>query len=199
MTIVGPTLADLRAFDSGPGNMALDEVARVESGGADGYDAGGARAARGTIDRSLIAELFAHPFFATPAPRSTGREAFGAAWTAPLIARHAGKLDDLLATLTRFTAEAIHRSWKDLGGPAQPADVVVSGGGVHNATLMAHLAELFAPAPVVTSAADGFDPDAMEAIAFAILANETLFGNPGDVPAATGARGPRVLGKIVPP
>jgi anhydro-N-acetylmuramic acid kinase len=109
-------------------------------------------------------------------------------------------LDDLLATLTRFTAEAIRRSYALHVEPRATVDeVLVSGGGAHNPTLMGHLAELFAPVPVASTDRDMIDPDAKEAIAFAVLANETLFGLPGNVPAATGARGPRVLGKIVPP
>jgi anhydro-N-acetylmuramic acid kinase len=79
------------------------------------------------------------------------------------------------------------------------AEVLVSGGGARNRTLMADLAEVLAPASVRSLEAAGVDPDAKEAVAFAVLANETLFGRPGNVPAATGARGPRVLGKIVLP
>jgi anhydro-N-acetylmuramic acid kinase len=77
-----------------------------------------------------------------------------------------------------------------------PDEVYISGGGALNPTLMAHLTQLIAPVPVATSAALGVDPEAKEAIAFAVLANETLFGHPGNVPSVTGATGPRVLGKI---
>jgi anhydro-N-acetylmuramic acid kinase len=189
--------ADLLAFDTGPGNMPLDAVARAASRGPLGYDVDGARAARGTIDQGLLDELHKHPFFDRPPPRSTGREEFGDAWLAPLLSRFLGREDDLLATLTRLTAESISRSyarWVPIGID----EVYVSGGGVHNATLMRHLAELCAPAPVASTEVVGVDPDAREAIAFAILANETLMGRPGNVVRATGARGPRVLGKIVP-
>jgi len=197
VTIVAARLEELLAFDTGPGNMPLDDATRIATGGAEAYDRGGARAARGTIDRPLVAQLLAHPFFALPPPRSTGREAFGHDFVAPLAARFAGRPDDLLATLTRFVAESIHASYDAHVSPRfSPDEVVVSGGGVHNATLMTHLAELFAPLPVVTTAGDGVDPDAKEAVAFAVLGNETLFGRPGNVPSATGARGPRVLGKL---
>ena len=200
VTVVTESLSGVFAFDTGPGNMALDAVARAASGGAQALDLGGARARAGRIDEALLAELAAAPFLALAPPRSTGREAFGTAWVAPLLPRYAGRLDDLLATLTRFTALAIRRSYAAFVEPRVRVDeVLVSGGGVHNDTLMAHLGELFAPIPVRSTAALGVDPDAKEAIAFAILAHETLFGLPGNVPAATGAAGPRVLGKIVPP
>jgi anhydro-N-acetylmuramic acid kinase len=178
------------AFDTGPGNMPLDEAARALHG--EPCDRDGARAARGQIDAALVAELHGHPFFALAPPRSTGREAFGAVFVTPLLGRAAP--DDLLATLTRFVAESIHRA---VAGFAVD-ELFASGGGVHKATLLAHLAALFAPIPVRTTAACGVDPDAKEAIAFAILAHETLHGRPGNIPAATGASGPRVLGSITP-
>jgi len=113
----------------------------------------------------------------------------------PLLTRYPNRHDDLLATLTRFSAEAIARSYREML-PAMPDEVFVSGGGALNPTLMRHLSELLAPVPVTNSATLGVDPEAKEAIAFAVLANQTLFGAPGNVPAVTGAVGPRVLGKI---
>jgi anhydro-N-acetylmuramic acid kinase len=201
VTIVPEDLDGVFAFDTGPGNMALDEVTRVASGATESFDRDGARAARGRIDPSLLLELHRMPFFSLPPPRSTGREVFGADWVRPLIDRFAACLDDLIATLARFTAETIRRSYAEHVEPRTRVDeVLVSGGGVHNTTLMRHLAELFAPIPVgTTDDKDMIDPDAKEAIAFAVLANETVHGLPGNVPAATGARGPRVLGKIIPP
>lgn len=196
VTLVGDRLDSVVAFDNGPGNMALDAVARAASGGREAFDMDGGRAARGTIDAALLAELHRHPYLAQPLPKSTGRELFGKDFAFPLLGRYEGRLDDLLATLTRFTAEAIARSYRELL-PAPPDEVYVSGGGALNTTLMRHLAVLLAPIPVNSSDALGLDPKAKEAIAFAVLANETLFGRPGNVPAATGAVGPRVLGKLV--
>lgn len=195
VTLVGDSLDDLRAFDNGPGNMPLDSVARAASAGAEPFDDGGRRAARGAIDRRLLEELHRHPYLARPAPKSTGRETFGKPFVYPLLGRYGGRLDDLLATLTRFSAEAIARSYRELL-PAMPDEVFLSGGGALNDTLRAHLDELLAPVPVATTAALGIDPKAKEAMAFAVLANETLFGHAGNVPRATGASGPRVLGKI---
>jgi anhydro-N-acetylmuramic acid kinase len=196
--------ADPVAFDTGPGNMALDAVARAASRGVDVYDVDGRRAARGQIDAALLAELHRHPFLAQPPPKSTGRELFGRPFIYPLLDRFSARapsapglspLDDLLATLTRFTAETIARSYRE-HLPAPPDEIYLCGGGAANPTLRAHLEALCAPVPVRDTGHLGIPPKAKEAVAFAVLANETLFGHPGNVPRATGARGGRVLGKI---
>jgi anhydro-N-acetylmuramic acid kinase len=204
VSLVGARLPELVAFDNGPGNMALDAVARAASRGLESYDKDGQRAARGRIDQELLADLHRHPYLAMPPPKSTGRELFGRSFVYPLLDRYrerkgsapgSSPLDDLLATLTRFTAEAIATSYRQ-HLPVFPDEVYVCGGGAHNGTLLRHLGELCAPATVTDTSALGLDPDAKEAVAFAVLANETLFGHPGNVPRATGADGPRVLGKI---
>ena len=195
VTLVSDRLEDLVAFDNGPGNMPLDTVARAASQGREAFDRDGARAARGDIDVGLLTELHRHPYLSQPLPKSTGRETFGKDFVYPLLTRFHSRHDDLLATLTRFSAEAIARSYREML-PAMPDEVFVSGGGALNPTLMRHLSELLAPVPVTNSATLGVDPEAKEAIAFAVLANQTLFGAPGNVPAVTGAVGPRVLGKI---
>jgi anhydro-N-acetylmuramic acid kinase len=195
VTLVSNRLDDLVAFDNAPGNMPLDAVARAASAGSEAFDRDGARAARGAIDVGLLTELHRHPYLSQPLPKSTGRETFGKDFVYPLLTRFEHRYDDLLATLTRFSAEAIARSYREML-PAMPDEVFISGGGALNPILMRHLAELLAPVPVATSAALGVDPEAKEAIAFAVLANQTLFGAPGNIPAVTGAIGPRVLGKI---
>jgi len=133
VTLLGDTVEATVAFDNGPGNMALDTVVRAASGGLDDFDAQGARAARGTIDVALLRELHRHPYLSRPIPKSTGRELFGKGFASPLLARYDGRLDDLLATLTRFTAEAIVRSYRELL-PVPPDEVYVSGGGAMNHT-----------------------------------------------------------------
>ena len=195
VTLVADTLGGTVAFDNGPGNMALDAVSRAASNGREPFDRDGARAARGHIDHALLAELNQHPYLRLPPPKSTGRELFGKSFVYPLLARYEQHLDDLQATLTRFSAEAIARSYRELL-PFPPEEVYVSGGGALNLTLMRHLTELLAPARVGTTRDLGVDPEAKEALLFAVLANETLFGHAGNVPSATGAAGPRVLGKI---
>jgi len=195
VTLIGDTLEGTVAFDNGPGNMALDAVSRAASNGTEPFDCDGVRAARGRVDPVLLAELHQHPYLRLPPPKSTGRELFGKAFVYPLLARYEGRLDDLQATLTRFSAEAIARSYRELL-PVPPEEVYVSGGGALNLTLMRDLAQAAAPTRVGTTHDLGVDPEAKEALLFAVLANETLFGHPGNVPAATGAVGPRVLGKI---
>jgi anhydro-N-acetylmuramic acid kinase len=195
VTLVSSRLEDLVAFDNAPGNMPLDTVARAASAGAEAFDRDGVRAARGAIDAGLLTELHRHPYLAMPLPKSTGRETFGRDFVYPLLARYEHRKDDLIATLTRFSAEAIARSYREML-PAMPDEVFVSGGGALNPVLMRHLKELLAPIRVDTSAALGVDPEAKEAISFAVLANQTLFGMAGNIPAVTGAAGPRVLGKV---
>jgi anhydro-N-acetylmuramic acid kinase len=204
VTLIGAGFDDLVAFDTGPGNMALDAVARAASRGVEAYDVDGRRAARGQVDAELLAELHRHPFLALAPPKSTGRDLFGRSFVYPLLDRFGARapsapglspLDDLLATLTRFTAETIARAYRE-HLPAPPDEIYLCGGGAANPTLRGHLEALCAPTPVRDTGALGVVPKAKEAVAFAVLANETLFGHPGNVPRATGARGPRVLGKI---
>jgi anhydro-N-acetylmuramic acid kinase len=195
VTLVGDRIADIVAFDNGPGNMPIDAVARAASGGLEAFDRDGVRGACGAIDAALLTELHRHPYLALPPPKTTGREDFGKDFVYPLLGRYEGRLDDLLATLTRFTAETIARSYREVL-PVVPDEVYVSGGGALNPTLMRHLVELLAPIPVSSTSVLGVDPEAKEAIAFAVLANQTLFGAAGNVPAVTGAIGPRVLGKL---
>lgn len=196
VTVVTDRLETVRAFDLGPANMPLDLVVHAWTGGSETFDRDGTRAAAGRVDAALVAELLRHPFLAVPPPKSTGREAFGDVFVQPLLRRYAGREADLLASLTRFVAESVAagvRRW--VGEPI--AELLVSGGGARNRTLMAALGAVLAPIPVRSLEAVGLDPDAKEAVAFAVLANETLFGHPGNVPGATGAAGPRVLGKLI--
>ena len=198
VTIVGDQLERVSAFDLGPANMPLDAVVEGWTGGAETYDRDGRRAAAGRVDPALIEELLAHPFLALPPPKSTGRETFGEAFVRPLLARYRGREADLLASLTRFVAETAALGLRrHAGGPVD--EVLVSGGGVRNPVLMNALRQVLSPVPVRSLAEVGMDPDAKEAVAFAVLANQTLFGRPGNLPGATGAAGSRVLGKIVLP
>ena len=200
VTLLGASLDELLGFDTGPANMCLDLAVQAASGGLERYDRDGARAARGAVDATLLHELLADPYFAAPPPKSTGRERFGRALVDPLLARFAGRLDDLVATLTAFTVESVALALERFVLPHRRVTRLwVSGGGVHNRTLLARLAARLAPLPVASLAERGMDPDAKEAVGFAILAHETLFAAPGNVPTATGARGPRILGKITLP
>jgi anhydro-N-acetylmuramic acid kinase len=186
---------DVIAFDTGPGNMLMDGLTRHLTEGRLGYDKGGALAAQGAIDDAWLRRLLRHPYFRRKPPKSTGREDFGDAFVEQLVGEAEGRdAAGVLATVTALTAESIARACTRFLGPVD--ELIASGGGCYNDTLMAMLAERFPR--VATSDDYGIPADAKEAIAFAILANETMAGRPGNLPGATGAAHPAVLGKIVP-
>ena len=191
----------LLAFDTGPGNMVIDRLAWRATGGRRSFDAGGRLAARGTIDARLLAELMCHPFLARRPPKSTGREQFGVHFADELWRRGRRQRlgpEDLLATATAFTARSIADAYaRFLPGPVD--EVVLCGGGARNRTLLGMLrAELPRRTKLVPPERFGVTAESREAVCFAILAWATLKGLAGNVPAATGARQPVVLGKIVP-
>jgi anhydro-N-acetylmuramic acid kinase len=200
VTLVTQGAEDVLAFDTGPGNAPLDAAAALLTDGRARCDEGGALAARGQVDEAEVQALLAHPFFRKPPPRSADRSTFGEELVRALVGRRPELSGpDVLATLTEFVARSVAEACREhLPADARPVDCVVSGGGVHNATLMGRLGRLLHPLPVRTSDAFGIDPDAKEAVAFAVLANETVHGHAGNLPRATGARWPVVLGKLVP-
>jgi len=186
------------AFDTGPGNMLIDEAARRATDGAWTYDQDGMLAAQGHVDESLLADWMAEPFFQLQPPRSTGRELFGMQrateyWSQAMqrgLSPH-----DIVATLTALTVRSIEHAYRTFF-PVFPDEVVVSGGGGRNHTLMAMLAERLAPAHVATSGEYGLAMEAKEAVAFAVLAYESWHRRSGNIPAATGASRAVVLGSI---
>lgn len=192
------------AFDTGPANMILDGLMRAFTSGRLRYDKDGTYSSRGEADETLLATLLRAPFFRAPPPKSTGRELFGRAYVKSLIdsARRRGLTHaDTLATAAELTARSIAESYKRFILKKTPVrETLLCGGGVHNRDVVARLERHLEPLGVeVKSTADyGVDPDAVEAIAFALLAYETLRGRPGNVPRATGASAPRVLGAVVP-
>ena len=190
---------ELRAFDIGPGNMPLDAAVALLVPGSPGYDEDGKLAAAGKADEGLVAWVLSHPFFSQPVPRSCGREEFGEPFVRQALRQSAGlSAADILASLTVACGRAIGETIAGLQGTdGCPWEIIASGGGVHNLTLMATIAET-TRMPLRRSDDFGIPSDAKEAMAFAFLALECLQGRPGNVPAATGAAGPRVLGKIVP-
>lgn len=193
---------DVLAFDTGPGVAVIDAVVEILSEGAERYDTDGRRAAAGSVSQDLMGLLLEDPYFQQRPPKSTGRERYGYAYARELIrrGREMGLGDgDLVATATALTARTIADGYR-LAEPAEtPEDCIVSGGGARNPTLMQMLAEQLAPLPVTDLSALGWDPDAKEAVAFAILAHLFQTGRPGNLPSVTGARGPRLLGKLTPP
>ncbi len=190
---------DVRAFDTGPGNMLIDALAQRLFGMP--YDPEGRYAAQGRPDESLLAELLYEPYFLKPPPKSTGREYFGEAFLTAFLekAESMGVTDphDQIATLTALTAASVYQAYARYVRETHPFDVlIVSGGGVHNRTLMALLERYFSPIPVRSVADYGLDPDAKEACCFAVLAHELLNGVPTNLPSVTGARRATLLGKL---
>jgi anhydro-N-acetylmuramic acid kinase len=198
----GAGLDRLTAFDCGPANMLLDGV--VEAAGAEGarYDEGGAIAARGRANLDVVREFLSDPFFDRAAPKSAGREEFGRAYRDRFLARTEGDaLEDRLRTAVGIVAAAIVKgiAQSSPSSAAVPDEIVVSGGGARNLTLLRALEAAVPGVRVVGSDAYGVPEEAKEAMAFAFLARETWHGRPGNVPSATGAREEVVLGSITPP
>jgi anhydro-N-acetylmuramic acid kinase len=204
LTIVPPrgSTAPLVAFDTGPGNALIDAAAELATNGTSTYDADGALARRGRVDETLLAELMTHPYYAQQPPKSTGRETFGRPYVQELAARLApageGAWADLIATLTALTVRTIAQAVQQHARAAEPAELVVTGGGARNPVLIEMLRRTLAPLSVRTGGDAGIDPDAKEAIAFAALAWAWLEEVPANEPGATGARGSRVLGSYTP-
>jgi anhydro-N-acetylmuramic acid kinase len=192
----------LLAFDTGPGNALLDLAAERATEGRLRCDVDGRLAARGRVDAALLERLLSDPFFAQEPPRSTGRERFGHALLERVVAervpRDEGAWADLIATLTAFTARAIGDAYRRWVLPRGLDEVVITGGGAKNPALVEAIRAELAPVWLGGADALGLDPDAREAAAFAVLAWAHLLGAAGNVPEATGARGPRVLGSLTP-
>jgi anhydro-N-acetylmuramic acid kinase len=199
-TVVPFRLEDVFAFDSGPGNMPIDGAVRALTGGRQAYDDGGAMAAKGRIDATLLARLLDHPFFERTPPKSTGREDFGPeVYLAGVLDAPTLPPEDIVATVTAAVARSIVDAHDRFIVPRHRVTrVVVSGGGAHNRTLLCQLRDGLPGADVVTSDSLGIPSDAREAIAFAILGNEAVCGTPANVPSATGASHPAILGKLTP-
>jgi anhydro-N-acetylmuramic acid kinase len=191
----------LLAFDSGPGNMLLDAIVRARTRGRLAMDAHGRLAGRGNVCRSLLARLMAHPYQRRRPPKTTGRETFGLQAMRPRFGRYWTTLstEDLLATATLFTARSIVMHCERFLRPRGPIDdVIVGGGGSRNPVLMRQLQAALPSSRVATMETYGYDSRAIEAMAFALLAYETLHGRPNNVPAATGAARTVTMGKILP-
>lgn len=198
----GGDASAVSGFDTGPGNVLLDEFVRAAGLSEMGYDPDGRLATAGSVLPSLLMELLAHPFVRKAPPKSTGREMFGPAFVAEyrlrLQAGGAGALDGL-ATLAAFTADAVAENFRRFVAPELDVrELVVMGGGARNRFLVRRLAADLPACRVCCAEELGYDARAVEAIAFAVLAYLTAAGLAGNLPAVTGAAGPRVLGCIVP-
>ena len=198
----GGALADVIAFDTGPGNAVLDGLVRVGTHGLARHDEAGKLAASGRVHEALLEELLADPFFSLPPPRSTGRESFGDGYAERLaeVSESMGlSLEDTLATAVELTAASIEQAVREHLSPRSKVDAVyASGGGVRNVSLMLALRRRLDGIRLDRLDALGVSAGTKEALAFAFLAHLTLCGEAGNVPGATGARHAVVLGSITP-
>lgn len=197
-------LDDVRAFDTGPGNILIDGMVTLLTGGRLTYDRDGELAAAGTVDDGLLVRLLADPYLAMVPPKTTGREYYGIPMCRDIL-RDAGlagltldsgpdRTRDVIATVTAFTAKSIAGAYERwLPGLDE---VIVGGGGARNPTLLRMLADAVAPVPVTTLERHGIDSDVKEAMFFALMAHDALAGRATNVPSATGARRAVPLGKV---
>jgi anhydro-N-acetylmuramic acid kinase len=184
---------DVIAFDTGPGNMVMDQLVTIHTGGKQSFDRNGRIAAKGKVHRDVVDRLMRDPFYRAKPPKSAGREQYGREFVAMLVALGL-PMEDLVATATAFTARTVAEGVRRFA--PKTAELVVSGGGVRNPVLMRFLSEELPGVRVAPSSEFGIDPDAKEAIAFAIMAYETWHRRPSNLPSATGARHPVILGKV---
>jgi anhydro-N-acetylmuramic acid kinase len=203
VTVVPPggDVRGVRAFDTGPGVAIIDAVTRLLNPSMT-FDTDGALAAAGTPVDSVVDRLLAHPYFSTEPPKSTGRELFDRGYAESLAAdcrsaKPGATPEDIVGTATALTARSIADSYRRFL-PEPITEVLVSGGGAKNPTLTRMIERALAPISVRPFADRYFDGEAKEAVAFALLAHLHLESRAGNVPRATGARGPRLLGKLTP-
>ena len=198
----GAEAEDVYGFDTGPGNMVMDGLVRAFSRGRRHYDSEGRMAARGKVLEDLLAQALRYPFIRKRPPKSAGREQFGQEFVKRFfLSRLPGaRAEDLLRTANALTAATVAGALRRFVFPRTGIGrLVVSGGGAHNQLLMRRFGELLPEIKVMRSDAFGLPVDAKEAIAFAVLADRTLHGLPGNLPAVTGARGAVVLGNVSSP
>lgn len=194
------TIDEVYAFDTGPGNMIIDAIISEVTGGRLKYDYNGEIASKGVINQELINELMNHPYMLKTPPKTTGREDFGVDFSKDIYRRYKKKGlrdEDIIASVTFFTAYSIVYSYKKWIIPKHSIDeVIIGGGGSKNLYLINRIREEL-KIPVKTNEDIGLSSEAKEAIAFAILANEAVHGNASNLPRVTGASKSVVLGKIV--
>lgn len=195
ITVLGKT--GVYGFDSGPGNTLLDEWIQQQLGKE--FDEDGDWALQGRCDEALLSTMLAYDYFHRQAPKSTGKDEFNLNWLKQMVAasRSTASPEDIQATLLQLSARNIAEAIEQYAGDR--VEILVCGGGFHNRALMARLEELLPDKKIAGTAKYGLDPDAVEAVAFAWLAKRRLDGEPGNIPAVTGARRTVVLGGIYTP
>ncbi|MGC8716807.1 MAG: anhydro-N-acetylmuramic acid kinase [bacterium] len=191
------TIDDIMAFDTGPGNMVIDEIINIITNGLMRFDKDGYIASMGNIDEELLEIALEHPYFGLPIPKTTGREVFGKSFARNIY--ESGKAlglsnEDIVATITTLTSRTISEAIRFFN----VEEVIVGGGGAYNKTLIRMIRGELPDVKIKTHEDFGIPNQAKEALAFAILANEVVFNSPNNVPKATGAKRKVVLGKILP-
>jgi len=193
-------IGEILAFDSGPGNMVIDGLTSIITSGKQKYDKQGRIAAKGKVNQIILTNMLKHPFCKRRPPKSTGREEFGLAYCRQFykLAKAEGLQNpDIMATATAFTAVSIAQAYRKFL-PRLPEEIILAGGGVHNQTLVRMLREELNGVSILMMDELGINADAREAVSFAVLAYAAIKGVPNNVPSATGATGPVILGKIIP-
>lgn len=187
------------AFDTGPGNMMIDEAVRTFYGKK--YDTNGYYARQGNLIPSLAAELKEHPYFNLEIPKTTGREMFGEHFTKSILEKyHSCEPNDLIHTFTWFTAYSIAYHYKKyLISEYGLKKCIIGGGGAYNSYLLELIRNEIPEVTVMTQEEHGFSSEAKEALAFVILGNQTYHRSPSNVPSATGAKKSVILGQITYP
>lgn len=192
----GAAPADVFAFDTGPGNIVIDQLVTRFTSGKALFDKDGRRAADGTPNAAVLSHLLRALYFRRKPPKSAGREQYGDAFVQQLLS-HELPESDVITTATAFTALSIVDQVTRFVAPRMRVDdLIVSGGGARNPQIMGLLAAYLPATRVTTTTEFGIDVDAKEAIGFALLAHETWRHRPANLPSATGARRPAVLGKV---
>lgn len=192
------SMEEVFAFDTGPGNMLIDAVYGEITEGEFRFDEGGSFAAQGEVSKALLDYLMEDEYLVKKPPKTTGREYYGPAYVGRIIQK-ALELNlsdvDLLATVTAYTAETIKYSVEHFF-PVKPDRLIIGGGGSMNKTLVRMIAAALPGCEVLTNEQLGYDSNAKEALAFAVLANEAIHAGANNIPTVTGANGPVVMGKI---
>ncbi|MBI5026612.1 MAG: anhydro-N-acetylmuramic acid kinase [Nitrospirae bacterium] len=198
ITVVTDKIDDVIAFDTGPGVSLINEAVRIFTEGEISFDRDGMQAEKGVVINKLLDELLGHAYFKKLPPKSTGRETFGKSLVANIIERYKdAEPENILATLTNFTALSIQKGYRDFVFPKFKVDeIILCGGGSKNRFLVKLLSGLLSPTEINPIEKYGIPSQAKEALSFAVLANETLSGRAGNIPGATGAEKRVVLGKI---
>ncbi len=197
VTYLPPKTSDelILGFDTGPGMALLDETSKALTG--NNFDEDGAIAQIGTVREKSVEGWLSHSFITAPPPKSTGRDEFGANWISEQLPdMNSWRVNDILATLSLFTARSVAVNCREFLPFETVKQIIISGGGVYNKTVMCQLETEFSSVSILTSHELGFDPFMKEALGFAMLGAAHLKGIPGNLPSVTGASEAVVLGKL---